>query len=339
MSWRAAFTPLRGSKLLNRWKLKRRERRAPIARFKEPSQPFVGSAGWLLAFALLAASAAGAGECWTNSLQMKFIHLFAGAFTMGSPVTEKDRAVNETQHPVKITKPFWLAATPVTVGQFAAFARAGSYQTAAEKEGWAYGAWNPRENRWNRLENRSWKNPGFLQDTNHPVVCVTWLDATNFCRWLGVKEDRFYRLPTEAEWEYACRAGTTTAYPWGDNPDDGEGWANGSDHTAAGYFTLFPPFSWSDGYIYTSPVATFRPNAWGLYDMIGNTLQWCGDWYAAYPAGLAEDPAGPEEGKERVLRGGAFVYGPRHCRCAFRGRNSPEFRNFYVGFRVLLEDK
>jgi formylglycine-generating enzyme required for sulfatase activity len=106
-----------------------------------------------------------------------------------------------------------------------------------------------------------------------------------------------------------------------------------------GFFTLFPAFNWSDGYIYTSPVASFRPNAWGLYDMIGNALQWCGDWFGEYPTGPMENPKGPAEGKERVLRGGSFIYGPRHCRCAFRGRNSPEFQNFYVGFRVLLESE
>ena len=102
-------------------------------------------------------------------------------------------------------------------------------------------------------------------------------------------------------------------------------------------FPLFPCFNWSDGFIYTSPVATFRPNAWGLHDMLGNALQWCGDWFGDYPSGAVSDPKGPSEGKERILRGGSFVYGPKHTRCAFRGRNLPDFQNYYVGFRVLLE--
>jgi formylglycine-generating enzyme required for sulfatase activity len=282
---------------------------------------------------------AGAAPAWTNSIQMEFVRIPAGEFTMGSPLSEMDRFTNETPHQVKITKPFLLGATHVTVGQFGVFVKETGYQTVAEKEGWAYGAWNAEQNKWDRLEGGSWRNPGFAQDDTHPVVCVNWHDATAFCRWLAGKERRSYRLPTEAEWEYACRAGTKTAYPWGENPDDGQGRANGCDQTAAGRFALFPAFTWSDGFLYTSPVARFRPNAWGLHDMIGNTLQWCADGFADYPAGPVEDPRGPADAKERNLRGGAFVYGPRHCRSAFRGRNSPDFRNFYIGFRVLLEDE
>src|SRR6185436_4722946 len=159
---------------------------------------------------------------FTNSLHMPFISIPAGEFVMGSPVSEKERFTNEIQHRVKITKPFQLGTTQVTVGQFAIFVKESGYQTAAEKEGWAYGAWNVQSNQWNRLEGGSWKNPGFAQNDRHPVVCVNWHDATAFCHWLSEKESRPYRLPTEAEWEYACRAGTATAYPWGDNPDDGQ---------------------------------------------------------------------------------------------------------------------
>ena len=278
-------------------------------------------------------------ETRVNSLNMKFIRIPAGEFVAGSPISAKERFTNETQHLVGITKPFWLGATHVTVGQFETFAKASGYRTAAETQGWSYGAWNEPEKKWNKLAGGFWKNPGFPQGLDHPVVCITWHDATAFCDWLSAKEGRKYRLPTEAEWEYGCRAGQPTAYPWGDNPDDGKGRANCSDQTAAGQFTLFPAFNWSDGYVYTSPVATFRPNAWGLYDMIGNALQWCGDWFGEYPSGPVENPQGSSEGKERVLRGGSFIYGPRHCRCAFRGRNSPDFQNFYVGFRVLLESE
>jgi formylglycine-generating enzyme required for sulfatase activity len=281
---------------------------------------------------------ASAVERWTNTLNMQFIAVPAGEFIMGSPDSEKDRSPNETPHRVRISRSFRLSATHVTVSQFAAFAKDSGYQTAAEKEGWAYGAWNTPSNRWDRIEGGSWKNPGFKQSDQHPVVSVNWHDATAFCRWLSVKEARQYRLPTEAEWEYACRAGTATAFFWGDNPDDGQDRANGSDRTSGDRFTIFPPFTWSDGFVYTSPVGTFRPNAWGLHDMIGNTLQWCADWFGDYPAAEVNDPSGPADGKERILRGGGFVYGPARSRCAFRGRNSPDFRNFYIGFRVLLAE-
>jgi formylglycine-generating enzyme required for sulfatase activity len=270
---------------------------------------------------------------------MQFVRIPAGEFMAGSPVSEKERSTNETPHQVRITKPFWLGATHVTVGQFAFFANESGYRTLAETQGWTYGAWNEPGKKWNQLAGGSWRNPGFPQGIDHPVVCVNWHDATAFCNWLSAKEGQKYRLPTEAEWEYACRAGKSTAYPWSNNPDDGQGWANCSDQTAAGRFTLFPAFSWSDGYVYTSPVTAFQPNAWGLHDMIGNALQWCGDWFAEYPSGPVENPQGPPDGRERVLRGGSFIYGPRHCRCAFRGRNLPDFQNFYVGFRVLLENE
>lgn len=272
-----------------------------------------------------------------NSLGMELIFVPAGQFVAGSPTTESERGTNETPHPVILTKPYWLGATHVTVGQFTAFVKSSRHQTAAEKQGWANGSWNLAENKWNRLIGASWRHPGFAQEESHPVVCVNWHDAKAFCDWLSLKEGRHYRLPTEAEWEYASRAGQTTAYLWGNDPNDGQGWANCSDQTAAGRFTLFPAFTWSDGFIYTSPVGTFRRNAWGFQDMLGNTLQWCGDWFGEYPTSAATDPQGPAAGKERVLRGGSFLYGPRHCRCAFRGRNLPEFQNYYIGFRVVLE--
>ncbi|HEX2853376.1 MAG TPA: formylglycine-generating enzyme family protein [Opitutaceae bacterium] len=272
-----------------------------------------------------------------NHLGLKLVRIPAGSFVGGSPATEKERSPNETQHAVTITQPFWLSATHVTVAQFETFVRESGHRTAAETQGYAYGAWSVETNGWTKLPEGSWKNPGFKQAGDHPVVCVTWNDARAFCFWLSAKEGHTYRLPTEAEWEYACRAGGTTAYPWGENPDDGKGWANCSGQETAALFTLFPAFTWPDGFQHTAPVASFRANAWGLHDMIGNALQWCGDWYAEYPAGAAENPHGPPEGKERILRGGAFIYGPRHCRSAFRGRNFPDFQNFYVGFRVVRE--
>lgn len=275
----------------------------------------------------------------TNSLEMKFVRIQAGEFLQGSPESAAFREENEVPHLVRITQPFWMSSTHVTVGQFSEFVKATGYQTQAEVQGWSYGAWNVEEDQWDKYDNGSWQAPGFEQTDDYPVVCVTWHDAIAFCEWLSEKEGKRCRLPTEAEWEYCSRSGVTTIYPWGDNPDDGEGWANGADETSEneGLFTLFPAFNWSDGYVYASPVATFRANAFGLYDMVGNVLHWCSDWFGDYPTETVEDPTGPADGKERVLRGGGFVYGPDRSRCAFRGRNWPDFQNFYVGFRVIIE--
>jgi formylglycine-generating enzyme required for sulfatase activity len=270
---------------------------------------------------------------------MEFASIDAGRFVQGSPPEAPRREDNETPHRVRITRQFCIGTTSVTVGQFSTFVEATGYKTQAEKQGWSLGAWNVGQDRWDKYVDGSWRKPGFEQSDDHPVVCVTWHDAVAFCRWLTEMEGRTCRLPTEAEWEYCCRGGSATVYPWGDDPADGEGWANGADATSerAGLFTLFPAFTWADGYVYTSPVATFRPNSFGLYDMIGNVLDWCSDWFGEYPTETVDNPAGADEGGERVLRGGAFVYGPDRCRSAFRGRNWPDFQNFYVGFRVVVE--
>jgi sulfatase modifying factor 1 len=279
----------------------------------------------------------GNAEHWVNRLNMTFVSIPAGEFVMGSPLSEPLRFDNETAHRVRITHPFLMSTTHVTVAQFAAFVKDSGYVTAAEKEGWAYGAWNAKTNQWDKLDGASWRHPGFPQTPDHPVVDVTWNDAMTFCDWLSQKEGKTYRLPTEAQWEYACRAGSQGAYIWGDNPDAGAGFANCLDQTAKERFNLFPPFNWSDGFVCTSPVASFKPNAWGLYDMLGNTLQWCSDYFGDYPSDAVGDPA-RESGEQRNLRGGAFIYGPKHSRCAFRGRNNPDFRNFYIGFRVVCAD-
>lgn len=163
-----------------------------------------------------------------------------------------------------------------------------------------------------------------------------------FCEWLSNREGRRYRLPTEAEWEYCCRAGSQTTYPWGNNPDDGGGFANCWDLTAHKAFPELDDkfFNWSDGYIYTSPVGRFKPNAWGLYDMVGNAKQWCSDNWGIYPAGDAVDPQGPAVdiggGHSHVVRGGSWWYPPLMCRCASRFL-PPTDDTCEDGFRVVLD--
>jgi formylglycine-generating enzyme required for sulfatase activity len=271
---------------------------------------------------------------WTNSLGMKFAYIPAGSFLMGSPADEVGRSDDETQHKVTLTRGFLMGITHVTRGQFASFVQESGYQTNAEKEGFASVS---DEKGFTTVKGASWRDPGFEQQDDHPAVEISWSDATMFCNWLSKKEGKRYRLPTEAEWEYAARAGTQLAFPWGNNADDGQGWANCADQTVKQKFPKLPAFKWTDGYVFTSPAGAFKPNAFGLYDMIGNALEWCSDWAANYPDGDATDPHGAENGRIHVLRGGSWRYSPRYCRCANRGYIAPTAQNNLIGFRIVLE--
>ena len=188
-------------------------------------------------------------------------------------------------------------------------------------------------------ENYSWRNAGFEQTDEHPVVNVSWNDAVAFCKWLSKKEGKTYRLPTEAEWEYACRAGTTTRYYSGDDPETLAKVGNVADATAK---AKFPDWKWtikaSDGYVFTAPVGKFKPNAFGLYDMHGNAWQWCADWYGAdyYTKSPTDDPTGPSTGSFRVLRGGSWYTRRRVLPFGVPPRHGPGLRNFVLGFRASL---
>jgi len=272
-----------------------------------------------------------------NKVTMTLVQIPAGKFLMGSP----ESGPEEVQHEVTISKPFYMGVTHVTVDQFAAFVKDSAYKTDAEKAGWAKG-FEVRDGRLvgsKRVHGCPWRNPGFDQKGDHPVVQVSWNDAKAFCDWLSKKTGKTVVLPTEAQWEYACRAGTKTAYPWGDNPDDGKGWANCADQSlkkksptpAAITF-----FNWDDGFAFTSPVGSFKPNAFGLYDMIGNACQWCQDRAGSYSKRAATDPTGMDAGDFRVLRGGSWYRGPGDCRSARRLIYTPNDRFCSIGFRVAL---
>jgi formylglycine-generating enzyme required for sulfatase activity len=183
------------------------------------------------------------------------------------------------------------------------------------------------------------------QGDDLPVSNVSRGDAVAFAEQLSRREGKKYRLPTEAEWEYACRAGARTAFQWADDPGAGKGWCNGADITFKESNPVRPPptFNWVDGYVNTSPVGVFKPNAWGLYDMHGNVVEWCSDWYDEYPPGDAVDPrgpTGPPAGRNPplgVLRGGVFNAPPRNCRAAYRRTDTPALRSSSLGFRACLE--
>ncbi|MHC4579242.1 MAG: formylglycine-generating enzyme family protein [Planctomycetota bacterium] len=278
---------------------------------------------------------------------MVFVLIPKGEFRMGSPDSEPARLANEgPQHRVRITKPFYLGQHEVTIANFRVFVEATGYRTEAERD--AGGGFGIDFETGTVRQNSSivWHNPGFpdfRQGEDHPVLLISWRDAEAFCRWLGKKEDRPYRLPTEAEWEYAARGGTTTAYWTGRSPAALRDAANVAD---ASVREAMPAAqwaeSWDDGHAYTAPVGSLRPNPFGLHDMHGNVWEWCRDWHdnEYYRASPVEDPNGPETGRFRAIRGGGWFNAARQSRSAQRIYFDPGFRYCLLsGFRVLLETR
>lgn len=204
-----------------------------------------------------------------NSVGMRLVYTPPGKFTMGSPESEQGRESQESQHEVELTKGFYLGTHEVTVGQFRQFVRDAKYQTDGQRDG--KGGWGVNEVGSIEMNGKyTWKSPGFKQTDDHPVVLVSWNDAKAFCRWLSEKEKKRYRLPSDAEWEFACRGATKTAYTFGNDPQQLPAFANIGDRPAA------KP---KDGYHQTAPVGQFKRNAFGLYDMHGNVWEWCEDRY------------------------------------------------------------
>jgi formylglycine-generating enzyme required for sulfatase activity/serine/threonine protein kinase len=255
-----------------------------------------------------------------NSIGMKFALIPPGAFLMGSPDDEPFRGVNEGPiREVRLTKPFALGVNAVTVGQFRTFVKEADYRTEAESSG--LGALVLKENTWEMDANANWHNPGIEQSDDHPVTCISWSDAKAFCAWLSEKEHKKYALPTEARWEYACRAGSQSRFFFGDH--EGEL----SDHV----------WYQSNADRRTHPVGEKKPNAWGLHDMHGNVWQWVADWHLGsyYARAQRDNPPGPNMGEYRALRGGDWSCGPEQLRSAYRGYHNG--RNSNGGFRVACE--
>ena len=220
------------------------------------------------------------GDVVTNSIGMRFKLIPPGSFTMGSTIGDLDE---RPVHKVAITKAFYMGVHEVTQAQW----------TAVMGE-----------------------DPSHFKGDNHPVEQVSWNEAKEFCRRLSEKEGVEYRLPTEAEWEYACRAGTTTDLYWGDRWDNTQSWVG-------------PP---TDGE--TKPVGTKPANPWGLHDMIGNVWEWCEDAYGPYSPDDQTDPKATAGGM-RVCRGGGAYTVWRYARCAARGNGPPDDKDYHLGFRVI----
>jgi formylglycine-generating enzyme required for sulfatase activity len=236
-----------------------------------------------------------------NSIGMKFVHIPAGDFMMGSPSNEISRGNNEgPQHKVKISKGFWMGVTEVTQKQYRAV-------MGTDPNGSIFSVFFMFERR---------------GGDNLSVEEVSWYDAVEFCKKLSQKEGKTYRLPAEAEWEYACRAGSTTRFSFGysDSDLDKYGWYMGNSGK------------------YHHSVGQKKPNAFGLYDMHGNVLEWCSDWYGEYSSSSEVDPQGPSSGQSRVVRGGSWYLNTGNCRSAARFWWSPGFSATGIGFRVVVLD-
>jgi formylglycine-generating enzyme len=297
----------------------------------------------------------------TNSIGMRLVLVPSGSFVMGNVHTPEEEAKVmapyhefmqglDSEYPchrVEITRPFYLGAYHVTVGQFRRFVEASGYRTDAER-GKGGSGHNAKTGMPAFGRQFTWRNTGFNQTDEHPAVNISWNDAVAFCRWLAEKEGNRYRLPTEAEWEYACRAGTTTRYSSGDDPEGLARVGNVADAALRFVYSEWrSTIRANDHYLFTSPVGRFRPNAFGLYDMHGNAFQWCADWwvgnyYATCPVGdppgpAASDPLVHEGGDSRVERGGSWNHGPLHARSVHRGAGSPGVPSYDLGFRVARE--
>jgi formylglycine-generating enzyme required for sulfatase activity len=272
---------------------------------------------------------------WVPSLGMKFAWCPPGVFTMGSPAGEVGRNEDEVQRTVRLSQGFWMSQTEVTRGQFFRFVSATGYVTEGERDGkGGYGL--DSDGNLAQKPEYTWRKPEFTQTDSHPVVNVSWNDAVAFCEWLSKVEGKRYRLPTEAEWEYACRAGSTTAYINGNDPEGLTKVGNVADATAKAKYPDLTAVTSSDGYVNTSPLGLFSENRWNLYDMHGNVFEWCSDWYGEYSSSDVLDPQGASTGSFRVGRGGSWGDQASYCRSANRVGNDPSDRFFSLGFRLLL---
>ena len=284
-----------------------------------------------------------------------WVQIPAGRFLMGSHVSAKqvlddfreyqtdiDHIIDEhPQHPVEITKPFLMAKTEVTVGQFRAFVEATGYKTRAELDGKGGWGFDPVTKRCDQRDPRfSWQQTGYPQTDSHPVVNVTWEDCQAYCRWLSIQENRIVRLPTEAEWEYSNRANTNTYYNLGNSPLDVLAQArtlkpNPKTISQAIQNLVIDP----DTPPFPVPVGSYPPNAMGLHDMHGNVWEWTSDWYDKlyYSYSPAKDPQGPKQGSVKVRRGGGWNSFPMWARSSFRNWNDIDTRCANLGFRVVAE--
>lgn len=248
---------------------------------------------------------------------LPMVHILPGSFQMGSPLDEPGRQDDENQHLVQLTQGYWMAATEVSQALY---------------------------------EEVIGTNPSRWISPLRPVENVTWFDCVRFCNQLSevhgfqpaykISENTVgweqsadgYRLPTEAEWEYASRAGTSTRFSFGDDPSQLHRFGNYCDRTCD---RQWRDTAHVDGYYHTSPIGSFASNPWGLFDMHGNLWEWCWDWWTPFESSALIDPLGPAAGNIKAERGGCWEVGPDMCRQAYRHYVEPDQKRSYLGFRIV----
>lgn len=295
----------------------------------------------------------------TNSIGMKLVRIEPGEFWMGTAMPSNELAelfkregtsttafaTEYPRHKVRITKPFFMGQYEVTVGQFRRFVTETNYVTEGERNGKGGEGWNEVTKDIETTPRYTWQVPGWTPyDDTHPVVNVTWSDAQRFCRWLSTKDRRPYRLPTEAEWEYACRAGTETLYWNGNDPENLPQIANVRDLLGVEKVPVgqAPMIKTHDGYAFTAPVGSYPANPWGLHDMHGNVAEWTADVFTDLSAyrkqastAVVENPLVNSGDVTRITRGGHFMKITRDSRSAFREKRDPNRPLAAIGFRVV----
>ena len=244
---------------------------------------------------------------------MRFILIKGGCFKMGSPQSENGRKDDEVSNYKVCLDDFWMSQYEVTNGQYRYFNK----------------------------DHDSKKYFGIdLNRDTQPVVFVNWHDSVRYAAWLSRKTGKSFRLPTEAEWEYAARGGSVSAYYWGDEQTQACAYANVGDQTASQNNVRVEPQQCTDGFAASAPVGSLKPNAYGLYDMLGNVWEWTADWYDENNQGMKKNnPKGPESGQFRVLRGGSWFSSPEYVRAAKRSWYRPDSHNNSLGFRLVMTTK
>ena len=278
-----------------------------------------------------------------RSFEPEMVAIPGGKFDMGSPAREEGREpgdAKEDPHQVRVGS-FKMGKYEITVGQFRAFIAATGYQTDAEKNVGVNGCltWSDSDGKFDWRAGRSWDSPEFSQTDRQPVVCVSWNDATAYVDWLNKETGKRYRLPTETEWEYAARGGTIAARYWGNDPNKACGYANVADQSQSpSGRTWTPKHECKDGYWFTAPVGSFKPNGFDLYDMLGNVWEWtCSEYQEHYNGSEKNCLSKNDITSRRSVRGGSLLNTPAWVRSAARSGLTPAYRGLDLGFRLAQD--